>query len=208
MWQPKIISDQAVIGDSAETRLHSFDVDLAFTDIESSGWAPDYHEIVEIGMVRASQPDLKIVSTWESKVQLLHPERLDPQAARVNGYNPEAWRNAPSPRIVSGQFLELTRDCALAIYFSWFDHDFIYHTLKRTGHLRPDEKSPWYNVFCVMSMAKLMLRGYTPRLRSKLVCEVLGIEPEPEPHTGMAGAMQAYLIYKKLTELNEYLKAK
>jgi len=204
----RVITDQLVIGDSVESRPNVFSVDLAFVDLETSGLAPEYNEIIEIGMVRASQPALQIVSTMHTKVQMHHPERMTAEAARVNGYTAEAWRQAPSPRVALGQFLGLTNGCAFASYFSWLDYDFIYHGLKRTGHLSESDRGPWYNVFCVMSMAQLMLRGYTPRLRSKMVCEVLGIEPEPEPHDAMSGARQAYMIYKRLMEYTEYLKAK
>ena len=71
-------------------------IPISFLDLEMTGLEGHRHEIVEIGLVKASQPDLKIIETWEIKVR---PEKLseaDPIALKISGYDKEKWKEAVS----------------------------------------------------------------------------------------------------------------
>ena len=63
---------------------------LAFIDIETTGLNPEVQEIIEIGGV-ITTPDLVVVNEFEIKVK---PENLavaEPEALRINRFDPANW---------------------------------------------------------------------------------------------------------------------
>ena len=42
---------------------------ISFIDLEMTGLEGSKHEIVEIGLVKVSQPELEIIEKWEAKVR-------------------------------------------------------------------------------------------------------------------------------------------
>ena len=58
-------------------------------DIETTGTNPDIHEIIEIGAVNEVTGE-----TLSLKVVPIHIHTADPRALEVNGYTPEAWKDA------------------------------------------------------------------------------------------------------------------
>lgn len=64
---------------------------LVFLDVETTGTRPDFHEIIEIGIV----PDDDEGEPFCTKIRPIHPDRITDEAIAVNGYNPDEWKGAP-----------------------------------------------------------------------------------------------------------------
>ena len=72
---------------------------LAFLDIETTGMDVNKHEIIELGCVLVKEQDdgsYKIINEIDIKIQPAHIETAEPEALRVNGYDPAAWFFASS----------------------------------------------------------------------------------------------------------------
>src|SRR3989344_4768344 len=99
---------------------------IALTDLETTGlekfkllnpivgdlvpWA----EICEIGLVVADYKTLKIITTWNAKVKINYPHRIEPKAAMVNGYNENDWRHARELRDALKAYNGLTAGATFA----------------------------------------------------------------------------------------------
>ena len=69
---------------------------VCFVDTETSGLDPTYHDIVEIAAIITDE-NLNELERYESKVKLRNPNRLDPGAAKINGYREEVWAKEARP---------------------------------------------------------------------------------------------------------------
>ena len=105
---------------------------LLFIDVETTGLDPDIHEVIDIALI---QTDLEgiIEKTWHSKIRPGRP--CSAEAAKVNGYSPEAWASAPS----YGEVVTVLREQGFKdryILAGWnvdFDKSFAYRLLEAAG---------------------------------------------------------------------------
>jgi DNA polymerase III epsilon subunit-like protein len=72
-----------------------------YLDVETTGLDRYRQEIIEIAFVVEAIPESplvagKILDKWVSKVKPLHIGTAHPKALEVNGYSPEAWKDAPA----------------------------------------------------------------------------------------------------------------
>lgn len=72
--------------------------DLVFVDFETGGLSPQKREILEIGAIRVNPHTLEEISRFEIKVKPTRPQDIEPDAARINGYNEKDWADAVSLR--------------------------------------------------------------------------------------------------------------
>lgn len=68
--------------------------DIVSVDLETSGRNHRYHEILEIAAIRVDPHTYQERSRFVAKVRPTMP--VDPEAAAINGYTPEGWRDAIS----------------------------------------------------------------------------------------------------------------
>lgn len=72
---------------------------LVFIDTETTGLDPNFHEIIEIGMIQVDPESMEeIGEALEIRIRPEHIERASPEALVVNGYNEEDWKDAVSSR--------------------------------------------------------------------------------------------------------------
>lgn len=186
-----------VLGDRPSTLRNPYTCDIVFYDGETSGLAPEFHDIIEVGALRVRQSDLIVLQEYETKVRMIHPERATAEALRVNGYSTKRWANAVSLSTAMLNVYTMLSNAALCAHKASFDEYFLYHAMKRCSYILYDQPAPWFYTFDTMSNAQLLLRDLAPRLRGTILAEALGITPEPEPHTAMSGARQCFEIYKR-----------
>ena len=65
---------------------------ISFIDLEMTGLEGTRHEIVEIGLLKVSQPDLEIIESWDVKVKPQNIAVADPEALKICGYDEEKWK--------------------------------------------------------------------------------------------------------------------
>lgn len=180
-------------------KLPTFERYLAITDVETTGLDWEVHEIIEIGLIVARQPDLKIVDELDVKVRPENIAAADPQALEVNGYSEEDWENSVSLKEAMERYQEKTRDSIFLAHPLTFDFNFIDRAFKKTGVENPMD----YHQLDLFSMAWLATKDdeLLPKVSLRALTEYFGLEPEPHPHRAINGARLAYQILVKLARL-------
>lgn len=180
--------------------LSTFERYLAITDVETTGLDWDVHEIIEIGLIVARQPDLKIVDELDVKVKPEHIETADPRSLEVNGYNEEEWREAASLKEAMVQYQEKVEGAIFLAHPLTVDFSFIDRAFRKTGLENPMD----YHQLDLFSMAWILKRDdeKLPRVSLRALAEYFGLEGEPTPHRALNGARLAYDILVRLSELN------
>lgn len=166
---------------------------IVFIDLEMTGLEAHKHEIVEIGIVKVTYPELEIIDTWEAKVRPEHLETQDPEALRISGYDPEKWKDAISLREMMTTLSEKAKGAILAGFVPFADYAFLDTAVSVTGiqlefHRRTLDVHSW-------AVALLGYEWNDSGLSS--MCQKLGIKLENH-HTAMADAMATYELYKKV----------
>jgi len=173
---------------------------IAITDLETTGLDPLKHEIIEIGLVLISQPELEIIETLDIKVKPEHIETATPEALQINGYRKEDWGNAVSLQDALSAYLKKATGALFCAYNIGFDLPFIKQACVRTNiPLTLDQH-------CI-DIPTLVWSNYRTtkleRMKLSIVAQYLGLDPEPEVHRAINGAMLAYEVLKKITDEEE-----
>lgn len=166
---------------------------IAFTDIETSGLSATKQDVLEIGCVIADEVTLDIIEVFEFKVKPRPDTVMKQEALDLNGYNEHMWKDALSPEEAALKYAHKTQGTMFCAHNATFDYAFITAMADRADVALFLDK---YKLD-TMSMARMLL----PRLGSyslKSMCEVLKIEPEPDIHRALSGAMKCYEVYKGL----------
>lgn len=171
---------------------------LAITDVETTGRNCYKHEIVEIGLIVADQMTLQVLDIMDVKVKPTRLDRAEPIALEVNGYTEEAWQDAVDLKTAMLEYAEKTKGaifCAHNVIFDWgfIDRSFYECDIENPLH---------YLRFDTLSIAWSRMHG-SENVRSltlKNVSEFFGVEPEPDPHRGIHGAICAYHVLCKIHE--------
>jgi len=167
---------------------------ISFIDLEMTGLEGSKHEIVEIGLVKVSQPELEIIEKWEAKVRPEHPENADPEALKISGYDPEKWKDAVSLEEMMRILSEKAKGTILAGWNISCDYAFLDAAITRTGislelHRRVLDVNSY-------AAAKLGYQFGASGLSS--TAKSLGISLEGH-HTALPDAMACYEVYKKVS---------
>ena len=170
--------------------------DLCFVDIETTGTIFNYHEIVDIGAIKAS-PDGEIIGRFEKKFQPKFPDRITPTAKKINNYNAEDWKGAKPLSIETwNSLIEFWENCIPVCHNPSFERAFITlaalsHQIENIGldyHWSGTESLAW----------QLYMDRKIPKLSLSSIANYFDIESEPYPHTAINGANQCCEVYRKL----------
>jgi DNA polymerase III epsilon subunit-like protein len=177
---------------------------FAIVDVETTGLNPNYNEIIDIGLILIDK-DLNEIARFNSKVLPLHPQRINSEARKINGFDLIAWKkeNALSGEEAIKKLITFLSNLERKPYFiafnSWFDSAFLSNLFRKHGY-RFDH---WfdYKVFDIPSMA--MACGYFPEGDNfnDDLAKLLNVTPEtknPLLHTGESGVNYNYAILKSL----------
>ena len=186
---------------SGETKESSL---YAIVDVETTGLNPNYHEMIDIGIIIINQ-NLEIKGQYFSKVLPSFPERIDPMAQNINGFDLQRWtqEEAISEEELINQmniFLNSYIGKPIFIAFnSWFDSDFLRNLLNEYDYKFND----WFD-YRVLDIPSIALAcGYfpkTPDFNEKLAT-LLEVQPEtkdPLKHTGESGVNFNYALLRSL----------
>ncbi len=173
---------------------------LAFIDIETTGFNLERHEIIEIGVIIIKQQDGvpgSIVDEFEIKITPARIQDADPEALAVNGYNQAAWMFAVDLLQAMQLFAEKTRDCVMVAHNVSFDYSFLAKAFATTGV----EDQMFYAKLDTISyaVAKLGNKSAVTRFSLGFLCEYYGIQNE-HAHTALADARATSELYRKLVD--------
>lgn len=167
---------------------------ISFIDLEMTGLEGSKHEIVEIGLVKVSQPGLEIIEKWEVKVRPEHPENADPEALKISGYDPEKWREAVSLEEMMRVLAEKVRGTILAGWNVMADYAFLDSAVTKTGTSLDFHR----RVLDVNSYAAAKLGYQFGASGLNATAKSLGISLEGH-HIALADAMATYEVYKMVS---------
>ncbi len=170
---------------------------LAFLDLEMSGLEPMRHEILEIAVVRVSQPGLQVLESWSTKVRPEHIETADPVSLKMINYSDESWKDAVSLQEAMEVFVEKTRGHIVAGWNVAYDWAFLEVAMGKTGL----QSSIHKRILDVMSFAYNQLFHDRPLGDMGLAktAKLFGIEQERH-HEALSDTIATCEVYKKLVE--------
>jgi hypothetical protein len=176
---------------------------LAIIDVETTGLDPDHHEMIDLGAVYADI-DGNEIGRFFVRIRPAFPDRADPGAVAVNGYEVRRWEalgavsaeEAVRSFILFHERMTGGRTALFTAYNAWFDQAFMSRLLKAQGGSFRDLF--FYHVLDLPSMA--WSQGIVG-LTGSHVARDLGIEDEtrnPLEHTGETGAAFNLAVYRAL----------
>lgn len=178
---------------------------LAFIDLETTGFDPEKQDIVEIGCIVVEQvpqpgkgPALKVISELEMKVHPLNIETADPEALRINGYNSADWLFAVTLEQALHALNEKVKDAIIVGQNVTFDWLFLQSAYKKTGIKNPMH---YHKIDLIpMAFTKHYHNEKLQYFSLKNLAQYYGIENE-KAHTALADIRVTFEIYKKLLEI-------
>ena len=186
---------------SGETKESSL---YAIVDVETTGLNPNYHEMIDIGIIIINQ-NLEIKGQYFSKVLPSFPERIDPMAQNINGFDLQRWTQEEAiseEELINQMNIFLNNYIGKPIFIafnSWFDSGFVRNLLNEHNYKFND----WFD-YRVLDIPSIALAcGYfpkTPDFNEKLAT-LLEIQPEtkdPLKHTGESGVNFNYALLRSL----------
>ena len=186
---------------SGETKESSL---YAIVDIETTGLNPNYHEMIDIGIIIINQ-NLEIKGQYFSKVLPSFPERIDPMAQNINGFDLQRWTQEEAiseEELINQMNIFLNNYIGKPIFIafnSWFDSGFVRNLLNEHNYKFND----WFD-YRVLDIPSIALAcGYfpkTPDFNEKLAT-LLEVQPEtkdPLKHTGESGVNFNYALLRSL----------
>ncbi len=177
---------------------------LAFIDIESTGLDPERHEIIQIGVVVATQewvdgkPSFQVVEEFEIKVKPERIEDADKSALKINGYNEADWTEASTLPEAMKIFSDKTADTIMVAHNVVFDYCFLNKAFYITGE---DNRMHYHKLDTIsIAFAKLYLNEDVDRFSLQYICDHFGIVNE-KAHTALSDSRATFELYQKLMNL-------
>ncbi|MDQ5971810.1 MAG: polymerase subunit epsilon [Patescibacteria group bacterium] len=177
---------------------------LAFIDTETTGFDPDTHELIEIGIILVDQdwtkgkPVFTVIEEFEIKIKPVHIETADPISLKINKYNAEDWGNAYALKEAMKILNTKIKDSIMVAHNMYFDATFIDRAYKQTGvknemhYLRIDT--------ITMAFAKLHDRTDIDKYSLRTLCEYFKIENK-NAHSALSDTKALFELYKHLINI-------
>ena len=186
---------------SGETKESSL---YAIVDVETTGLNPNYHEMIDIGIIIINQ-NLEIKGQYFSKVLPSFPERIDPMAQNINGFDLQRWTQEEAiseEELINQMNIFLNNYIGKPIFIafnSWFDSGFVRNLLNEHNYKFND----WFD-YRVLDIPSIALAcGYFPKTPdfNENLATLLEVQPEtkdPLKHTGESGVNFNYALLRSL----------
>jgi len=169
---------------------------ISFIDLEMTGLEGSKHEIVEIGLVKVSQPELEVIETWDVKVKPENVSNADPDSLKISGYKEEEWENAITLHKMMQILSEKIDGTILAGWNISTDYSFLDSAVTKTGIQLNFRK----HVLDVNSYAYGKLGYQWGESGLSTTAKKLKIKLDGH-HTALPDAMACYEVYKKVAQM-------
>ena len=172
---------------------------LAITDVETTGFDAQLHEIIEIGLVLADQKNFKVLDEWSVKVKPKKIRTAADKALKVAGYTKLDWANAIGLKEAMEVYSKKTKNAIFMAQNSFFDWSFLSEAFKQTG---VEDHTDYHRVdlFTISWFKSKELKGLK-NFTLKDMCQYFDLKPEPVPHRALNGARKALEVLRKLQEV-------
>lgn len=173
-----------------------FDRPIAWTDTETTSLCPEDAQVLEIAIVIPKGLGHEGMR-WSTKVAPDDIAKAEPEALRINGYNEEDWRGAPSaPEAFAEMCKRLDNFRLIGGHNVGYDLSVIGCQMRRHGMGDLFRKLPYSTVDTkVLSFAALGDRIDAMSLHA--ICKELGVSNEGE-HRALADVDRTIAVYDKL----------
>ncbi len=176
-----------------------------FVDTETTGLRPDYHEIIEIYIIKEEKG--KVIGEWHYKLMPEFLDRAEPKALQINGFSVKRWEGAKNFSSIADEIRDIVHGCIWIGHNPQFDYDFLQDAFFRVG---------LPGIRCNLIDTKVLAYEHLPELGSTSFDNIrsyLGWKTD-EAHTAKFDTIQLrkfYYLCKRmsiLTRLYLYLKYK
>jgi DNA polymerase-3 subunit epsilon len=169
---------------------------LIFIDTETSGLNPRRDCLISIGAVATDLRGYTIQGIFSQKVKPTGP--VSAEAAAVNGYTPEGWRDATPVAQAIHELLVMAQDRIFVAHNAPFDWGFIQAAM---GHLKwPGD---YHKVDTAALAWPLLLSGKVADLKLATLGEYFGYS-NPAEHDALADAKVCRIVYLSIMRLWRY----
>lgn len=181
--------------------------DICFVDLETSGLKPWEHEIIEIAVVRVDGKTLEIKNQISHKVK---PKgSVSPEAARINGYTPEKWKDAIAIDHGLKLMFPLIEGTRWAGSNPSFDRQFTYQAARNTKIEFP-RLSTFRMIDTNAMVEPWIFHGIIPHAGLDELIKLFGLPPRGE-HSALGDALMAREVYKRIVaefDVDKWILAK
>ena len=175
------------------------DRDLCFFDLETTGLS-SYAEIIEIGALRVESDAFNVMEEFEIKIKPQRIEQADPEALKINGYDPVVW-NEEGIELKEGlsRFIDFAEGSILVAQNLPMDWTWLQRSLEDVGL----DATYVYAGLDTISLAwgKFQREGVKSKLSLTSLANYFGMERE-NAHRALGDAKLTYQVFLKLIEEN------
>ena len=173
---------------------------ICFIDTETTGLDATRHEIIEIAIVIWDGQTKRV---YNQKIYPSHIQTADPVALKINGYNPDAWADAPYFKEQAATIARLLSGNTVVGHNVQFDLDFITRQLKSAGAPLPRIRTV---DTCTLVHEHLIPIGCPGHGLDKVRAFLGWVRPNA--HTAFVDAMDCYHLYQLLVRASVWQRFK
>lgn len=163
--------------------------DYVVFDIETSGFNPELHKIIEIAAIKVV--DGKTTASYHSLIS--YRGKLNPEIIELTGINPNDLKDAPDRKTVLSEFFEFVGDYNLVGHnIAQFDNKFLWFGALSVG-LTPKKNG----LIDTLTIAREVLTSDSYKLG--YLCNMLGIRVD-NIHRALDDANLTLMLFKKMNE--------
>lgn len=177
---------------------HVKDANILFLDTETGGLSASRTDIIEFGCILTDPSGRTVLEEWEARVVPTRP--VEPDAARINGYNAEKWASEGiSLATAMTKVLGMARGAVMCCHNAPFDKAFVEAALALC-------RLSWtgrYHTLCTVSIAQPFLRrGLVENVKLETLARYFGV-PHTDAHRALPDAKTCRAVYLAMMDVLE-----
>lgn len=177
---------------------YSYDKDLCFIDIETTGTVFGFHEIIDVGIIRTCPAATTIRLSWGQRIAPGFPERITSVARSINGFREDEWSQEMPTKAFWEEVVTRVAGAVPVCHNPSFERAFLSLAATAFGVSDLGLDHHWIGT---ESLAWPLVKQHRVQGFSlEGICQFLEIPPEPQPHSALGGADACMRVYKRLMD--------